>query len=325
MKLGLKPVVYEAGRSAAGCARSRSRAPTASSPSSAAMRFPVSSTAFYHYVGLVGLETRPFPNPLTPATPSHRDRPRGRDASMSRRRRTCRRSSARSRRPGTRRSSRAPASPPCRRRSATATPPACKEIWNALVPIWDERTFYDFVATSAAFASRRFRHREVFGQVGFGTGGWDTDFPNSMLEILRVVVTDCDEDQRLIVGGVEQLPRRLWRARRERMAHWPAGTTLDSAARRRRRAPASPRIAPRRRRPLRGHATAGATPASYAAVLATCQSWLLTTRIDTDESAVLARAVDGARPHPLHAVVQDLRHGRPAVLEGPRPRHRPLP
>ena len=28
--------------------------------------------------------------------------------------------------------------------------------------------------------------REVFGQVGFGTGGWDSDFPNSMLEILRV-------------------------------------------------------------------------------------------------------------------------------------------
>ena len=83
-----------------------------------------------------------------------------------------------------------------------------KEIWNRLVPIWDDRSFYDFVATSEAFASRSFRHREVFGQVGFGTGGWDTDFPNSMLEILRVVVTNYDEDQRFIVGGVEQMPRR---------------------------------------------------------------------------------------------------------------------
>ena len=100
-------------------------------------------------------------------------------------------------------------------------------MWNRLVPIWDDRSFYDFVATNRAFASRSFRHREVFGQVGFGTGGWDTDFPNSMLEILRVVVTNQDEDQRLIVGGVEQMPRRLWKRAPERMAHWPAGTTLE--------------------------------------------------------------------------------------------------
>src|SRR3546814_16613271 len=49
-----------------------------------------------------------------------------------------------------------------------------KELWNALVPLWDERTFYDFVAFSTSFSALPFRHREVFGQVGFGTGGWDT-------------------------------------------------------------------------------------------------------------------------------------------------------
>ena len=31
------------------------------------MRFPVSSTAFYHYVDKLGLQTKPFPNPLTPS------------------------------------------------------------------------------------------------------------------------------------------------------------------------------------------------------------------------------------------------------------------
>src|SRR6202008_207194 len=91
-----------------------------------------------------------------------------------------------------------------------------RAIWHALVPIWDERTFYGFVATADAFARRSFRHREIFGQVGFGTGGWDTDFPNSMLEILRVVYTDQDEDHRSIVGGSQELPRRLWRHRPER-------------------------------------------------------------------------------------------------------------
>ena len=134
-----------------------------------------------------------------------------------------------------------------------------------------------------AFASRSFRHREVFGQVGFGTGGWDTDFPNSMLEILRVVVTNCDEEQRLVVGGVEQLPRRLWRRAAERMAHWPQGTTLETAC-----TPARPGPASRRSRPPATGRFAitdrwGDTR-DYPAVLVTCQSWLLTTHIATDES-----------------------------------------
>ena len=68
MRLGLKPVLYEAGRIAGACAHSPSRVRTASSPSSGGMRFPSSSTAFFHYLGRVGLETRPFPNPLVPAS-----------------------------------------------------------------------------------------------------------------------------------------------------------------------------------------------------------------------------------------------------------------
>ncbi|WP_176482500.1 hypothetical protein, partial [Streptomyces albidoflavus] len=44
-------------------------------------------------------------------------------------------------------------------------------------------------AELVAFADREtapYADEEIFGQVGFGTGGWDTDFPNSILEILRV-------------------------------------------------------------------------------------------------------------------------------------------
>jgi len=85
-----------------------------------------------------------------------------------------------------------------------------KSIWNKLVREWDDRTFYDFIATAPSFKRLSFRHREIFGQVGFGTGGWDSDFRNSMLEILRVVLTDCDTDQNLIVSGAESLPRGIW-------------------------------------------------------------------------------------------------------------------
>ena len=70
MKLGLRPVVYEADRIGG-------RLRTASFPSApgivadlGGMRFPVSGKAFYHYVDLLGLETCDFPNPLAPATSS---------------------------------------------------------------------------------------------------------------------------------------------------------------------------------------------------------------------------------------------------------------
>ena len=56
MKLGLRPVVYEASHMGG---RLRSQqfegAPTGVIAELGGMRFPVSSTAFYHYVDLLGL------------------------------------------------------------------------------------------------------------------------------------------------------------------------------------------------------------------------------------------------------------------------------
>ena len=161
--------------------------------------------------------------------------------------------------------------------------PRLKALWNTLVPLWDDRTFYDFVAQSDAFARLSFHHREVFGQVGFGTGGWDSDFPNSMLEILRVVLTGCDENQHLIEGGVQQVPMGLWAHAPEHMAHWPAGTTLASLH----------QGAPRPGVTAIGRAADGqqltvtdtwGTTRTYPAVLVTCQSWLMTTQIAVEES-----------------------------------------
>jgi tryptophan 2-monooxygenase len=157
-----------------------------------------------------------------------------------------------------------------------------KEIWDPLVAQWDERTFYDFVASSSAFRALPFRHREVFGQVGFGTGGWDSDFPNSMLEILRVVLTGCDENQRFVVGGVERVPQGLWRRSPDRLVHWPRGTSLASlhggAPR-----PGVARIARHAGGKFAVTDRWGRTQ-SFDAVVATCQSWLLTTAIDCEES-----------------------------------------
>ena len=171
--------------------------------------------------------------------------------------------------------------------------------------------------------NRSFHHREVFGQVGFGTGGWDSDYPNSMLEILRVVITNCDENQRYIEGGVEQVPRGLWKLSPPKMVHWPKGTSLERLHNGAPR-PGVVRIA----RSPAGHIAITdrwGTTKYYDAVLVACQSWLLTTQHQRRGAALLAQALDGARPHALHAVGQDLRHGRPAVLEGEGSAHRPRP
>lgn len=280
MKLGLKPVVYEASRMGG---RLRSQAVEGGQGVVAelgGMRFPASSTAFFHYVHLLGLQTRPFPNPLTPAAGStvvdlegltHYARsladlpPLFAEVAQA--------WSAALTELGF-----GDLQPALRERDVSRL----KTLWNRLVPLWDDRTFYDFIAQSEAFSALSFRHREVFGQVGFGTGGWDSDFPNTMLEILRVVLTGCDEDQHLISGGVQQVPLGLWAHAPEQITHWPKGTSLarlhGGATR--------PGVTAIARAPSGQLAVTDAwgTVREYPAVLVTCQSWLLTTQIAVEES-----------------------------------------
>jgi tryptophan 2-monooxygenase len=280
MKLGVRPVVYEASQMGG---RLRSQAFEGADGVVAelgGMRFPVSSTTFYHYVDKLGLATQPFPNPLTEAAgstvvdlegdtyyasalgdlpPLFREVADGWAQALEEARFTDIQNAIRAR--------------------DTRT---LKTLWNDLVPRWDDRTFYDFIATSRSFSKLSFRHREVFGQVGFGTGGWDSDYPNSMLEIFRVVMTNCDSDQRLIVGGAEQVPRGIWRCPAPVCAHWPAGTSLASLHSGAPR-PGVARIARADDGRLAITDAWGATR-HYAAVLVTCQSWLLTTQIECEES-----------------------------------------
>ncbi|MBT2565518.1 FAD-dependent oxidoreductase [Arthrobacter sp. ISL-85] len=281
MKLGLRPVVYEADQIGG-------RLRTAAFPAApgvvadlGGMRFPVSGKAFYHYVDLLGLETQDFPNPLAEATSSTVIELAGKKYYAEK-----------------------PSDlPPFFREVADAWKAAVndgakfvemqaaikardmvriKELWNEQLPHMDEQTFYGFIAASESFKKSGFAHREAFGQVGFGTGGWDTDFPNSILEILRVVYTDADDQHRLIRGGAQRLPEALWQHAPSGMAHWPAGTSLASLH------AGSPRGAVGRisRDPdgnLRIRERWG-REASYPAVVTTCQSWLLSTRIHTEEA-----------------------------------------
>lgn len=281
MRVGLVPVIYEAGRMGG---RLRSHQFDNSEGVVAelgGMRFPASASTFNHYVGLTGLNTKPFPNPLTEAAGSTVIDLAGKPVYAN---------SVEDLPPVFKEVSDAWQEALCtdahfvelqraiRQRDADQI----KALWDPLVVKWDDRTFYDFLAASKAFRNLSFRHREIFGQVGFGTGGWDSDFRNSMLEILRVVLTDCDANQSYIVGGSEQLPRRLWKLKVRSSATSENMISLSD---------------------LHDGATRGAVHSiqregpnsfiitdqygnqdSFTACVVTCQSWLLTTGIDTDES-----------------------------------------
>jgi monoamine oxidase len=282
MKLGLRPVVYESARLGGRLYSHAFEGVDGVVAELGGMRFPRSSACFYHYVDLLGLSPRPFPNPLSPGAPStvidlesqtyyaetladlppqFREVAKAWDDALEQGASLSEMKAA------------------IRVRDVATI----KRIWNALVPLWDDRTFYDFVASSQAFARLSFRHREIFGQVGFGTGGWDSDFSNSMLEVLRVVMTGCEDDQYFLLEGAEQLVRRLWAYAPERIVHWPAGTSLQglhSGAPR-------PGVRAIHRGDRNGDLVVvdqSGDARSYDAVLTTCQGWLLTTQIDVDEA-----------------------------------------
>ncbi|MHB1303886.1 MAG: flavin monoamine oxidase family protein [Acidiphilium sp.] len=281
MKLGLKPVIYESDRIGGRLRSEPFKDGAGAFAELGAMRFPPASRALFHYIDKVGLETREFPNPLAPGTASTVIELAGQKHYAARKVdlpplfHEVERAWSEALEEGADFASLTAA---IRARDI----PALRRIWHHLVDTLDEESFYGFIAKSRAFRELGFRAREIFGQVGFGTGGWDTDFPNSILEILRVVATGADDEHRLVVGGVEQLPRRLWALSPEGMAHWPSGTslaTLHGGAPR----PGVACIAPGAGGGVAITDRYGNTR-NFPAVVVTCQVWLLSARIDCAES-----------------------------------------
>ena len=280
LRMGLQPVVYEADQIGG---RMRS-VPFEGHPGIVAemgsMRFPPSSTTLYHYIDEMGLETEAFPNPLADVTPStvvdlkgvthfartlddlppvYREVAEAWNATMEKL------------------ADLTPIQDAIRARDVAEL----KRRWNDLVVKFDDETFYGFLARSEAF--RSFRLREIFGQVGFGTGGWDTDYPNSILEILRVVLTAADDYHRGIVGGSQQLPIRLWERPVDGAAYWREGTSVQSLHEGGKTRPAVTHL----RRTAGNQITvtdADGVTETYAAAIYTAQSWMLLNNIKSDDT-----------------------------------------
>lgn len=104
-----------------------------------------------------------------------------------------------------------------------------KSIWNAILESgWDNLSFFSALVEKAGWSRADI---DLFGQIGFGTGGWNTDYPNCFLEVLRVLYTGLDTNHTLMYDGSSQLPTRLWnrspQALGDVMVHWPATTTVQ--------------------------------------------------------------------------------------------------
>ena len=104
-----------------------------------------------------------------------------------------------------------------------------KTLWNAILDAgWDNLSFFAAMVEQAGWSREDI---DLFGQIGFGTGGWNTDYPNSFLEVLRVLYTGLDTNHKLMFDGSSELPNRLWSRAPDTlgdaMDHWPAGTTVQ--------------------------------------------------------------------------------------------------
>jgi lysine 2-monooxygenase len=280
LRMGLRPVLYESEQIGG---RMRS-VPFDGHPGITAemgsMRFPPSSTTLFHYLDEMGLRTEPFPNPLAECTPSTVVDLKGtkhfartiddlpqiyREVSQAWANALAEHADG------------AALDEAIRDRDV----PRIQMLWGDLVRRYDDVTFYGFLCQSKDFSS--FTKRELFGQVGFGTGGWDTDYPNSILEILRVVCTGADDDHHGIIGGSQQLPQRLWNTPVPGAVHWPAGTSVQSLHD---GGVARPRVVELRRThpdtitvtDQSGHID------TFGAVVFTAQGWMLLNNIRSDDA-----------------------------------------
>lgn len=105
-----------------------------------------------------------------------------------------------------------------------------KTLWNSILDAgWDNLSFFSALVEQAGWTRQQI---DLFGQIGFGTGGWNTDYPNCFLEVLRVLYTGLDTNHKLMYDGSSELPRRLWEVSPgtfgDSVVYWSATDTVKS-------------------------------------------------------------------------------------------------
>ena len=203
-RVGIEPVVYEAsGRIGGRLYSYRFPGDSKAIAELGAMRFPPTAGTLNHYLKEFKLETQTFPDPLVVPTVLY----------VNAKQHICR--------------NEADLPPPLqqvsrkwadlvdllvvRKQKNIVDTETRRDFWQEQVDRYSDITFYQ------ALADNGWNSEEIslFGSLGLGTGGFDSVYNLSFLEILRIVNCQWEKDQKLIKGGSEQLTTCLWNTRRE--------------------------------------------------------------------------------------------------------------
>jgi monoamine oxidase len=215
MKIGLHPVVYESAENADGTPRIGGRMNSYRFPGDrkaiaelGAMRFPPTQRTVTYYLDKFGLDySRKFPDPLVvPTTLFFKGKKHfiPVDGKL----------------------------PPVIHRALRAWKAIIQPMIDKMIRVWKrpERLIRQWEKFVEEYQHKSFyqvlnenglskQEIEYFGLIGLGTGGFNSLFQISFLEILRIVVCRWEVDQRLIKGGADRLPAALW-SDTSKCSHW---------------------------------------------------------------------------------------------------------
>ncbi len=204
IRVGIQPVIYEAsGRIGGRLYSYRFPGDSNAIAELGAMRFPPTAATLNHYLKKFDLDTQTFPDPLVVPTILY----------VNSERYICR-NEAELPRPLQRVSKKWAKLVDqiiIEKQKKILDKESLRDFWQEQVDRYADVTFYQ------ALRDDGWNSEEInlFGSLGLGTGGFDSIYNLSFLEILRIVNCRWERNQKLIKGGAEQLAARLWNTRRE--------------------------------------------------------------------------------------------------------------
>ncbi|MEV0220418.1 NAD(P)/FAD-dependent oxidoreductase [Streptomyces sp. NPDC050704] len=218
MRIGVVPVIYEAERDPAGPGgyrlggrlRSVSWGGGPAVAELGAMRFSSGGRLMRHYVRSFGLTYRPFPDPFTTGAPrtvldlDGRQYQAGTQAELFEQKpefgdvqqaweKLLHNVGVHA----------------VREQLADGDLVGAKEHWNRVLDLCEGWSFRRLL-TDPQTGTMTPQQVDLFGVMGFGTGGWDAFYAMAAPEILRIMISGMEQDQQLIVEGASELPRRFW-------------------------------------------------------------------------------------------------------------------
>lgn len=197
-RLGVLPVVYEASERIGGRIYSyRFPGDKHAIAELGAMRFPPTSRLLFHYLKQFNISTQLFPDPLVvPTTIAFHDfrlRCNGPDdlpekvKNVSQKWQRLVDSVLHSTR-------------------KAASPKDRLAAWKQVIDKYCQTSFH------RALVDDGWNYSEInlFGSLGLGTGGFDSIYHSSFLEVLRIELCHWEDNQQLIIGGADQVTTSLW-------------------------------------------------------------------------------------------------------------------